>query len=298
MATANKNGKPKLMVQEDVLFDSSFAALLLKEDAKAMVTNLVEAGEIGLSTVRALVELYYDSQHYRIEASNRVRALQDRSEEEHIDIPTGLPEWLAARQLDTEKAIGKLLDQYTQQERTGMGAWAREIVGVGPIISAGLLALIDMNVATSPSKIWRFFGLDPTVVWKKGEKRPWNATGKVLCWKLGDSFMKNHNNANCVYGKLYEQRKALETARDEQGLNAETAKKTLTTKTFKNKEVKAVYESGHIPLGRIEQRARRWAVKIFLVHWWSEAYRRKFKKEPPDPYVIDKLGHQTVISAR
>jgi hypothetical protein len=287
-----------LLISVDTLFDESLPALLLKADAKAMVQNLVEAGEAGLSAVRALVESYYDAQHYRLEAENRLRSLKQRAEKEQLAIPTEFPTWLTSRYHDTERALGKILDQYTLQEKTGMGDWARSQVGIGPIISAGLLALIDMNVATNPSKIWRFFGLDPTLVWNKGEKRPYNATGKVLCWKIGDSFVKLHNNPKCVYGKLYEQRKALEIQRDANGFNAETAKATLAAKRITDEETRQIYESGHIPKGRIEQRARRWAVKIFLVHWWQEAYRRKFRKEPPGPYVIDKLGHTSKIASR
>ena len=283
-------------LEDNLIFDETLPSLLLKEDVRAMIDNLVEAGEAGLSAIRGLVQSYYDSQHYRLEANARLRALKATCEEEGITTPIWrLPEWFAAQSFAPERQYAAVLDQYTLREKTGMGAWARETVGVGPIISAGLLALIDMNVATTPSKVWRFFGLDPTTVWKAGKKRPWNATGKVLCWKLGDSFMKLHNNPRCYYGKLYEQRKQLEQERDEQGLNADTAKRTLETRTFKKKEVRDVYLSGHLPKGRIEQRARRWAVKIYLVHWWQEAYRRKFGKEPVNPYVIDKLGHRTLI---
>jgi len=293
-----KSKTPPLLIHVDTLFDESLPALLLKADAKAMVANLVAAGEAGLSAVRALVESYYDQQHNRLETENRLRALSQRAEKERLAIPTEFPAWLAARNLDTEKALARILDEYTRQETSGMGAWARETVGIGPIISAGLLALIDMNIATNPSKIWRFFGLDPSVTWERGKKRPWNATGKVLCWKIGDSFVKLHNNPRCLYGKLYEQRKALEQQRDANGFNAETAKKTLAIKKFSDKETRQTYESGHLPKGRIEQRARRWAVKIFLVHWWQEAWRRRYGTEPPNPYVIDKLGHTSVIASR
>jgi len=279
------------LIAPDTLFDETLPALLLKADAEAMVNNLVAAGAAGLSAVRALVESYYDCQHNRLEVENRLRALRQRAEREGLDIPVEFPTWLAARNLDTEKAVATILDKYTLREQTGMGAWAREVMGIGPIISAGLLALIDMDRATNPSKIWRFFGLDPTVEWKPGEKRPWNATGRTLCWKIGDSFCKLHNNPKCVYGKLYEQRKALELQRDANGLNASTAAQTLATRKFKDKTVRNIYASGHLPPGRIEQRARRWAVKLFLVEWWKEAFRRKFGREPINAYVIDKLGH-------
>jgi hypothetical protein len=278
--------KIELVVDDEQL--SVEAASLLRADARAAVARLAEDPAQGLTIVRYLVESYYDQQQFRISSAHRARMT------EKAGATAFLLTWLAKRDQDTEKAIVAMLDQYTREEKTGMGMWAREFVGVGPIISAGLLATINMDIATTPSKVWRFFGLDPTVKWEKGKKRPWSALAKQLYFKLGDSFVKFHNRDDCVFGKLYEQRKALEVQRNENGMNAETARATLAAKNFK-KEVRLVYEGGKLPVGRIDARARRWAVKIFLREWWCEAYRRKFKKEPPPPYPIEKLGHSTLI---
>jgi hypothetical protein len=278
--------KIELVVDDEML--SVETASLLRADAKAAVARLAEDPAQGLTIVRYLVESYYDQQQFRISSAHRARMT------EKAGATAFLLTWLAKRDQDTEKAIVAMLDQYTREERSGMGMWAREFVGVGPIISAGLLATINMDIATTPSKVWRFYGLDPTVVWKKGEKRPWSALGKQLYFKLGDSFVKFHNREDCVFGKLYEQRKRLEVERNENGMNAETAKRSLAEKKFK-KEVRVIYEAGKLPDQRIDFRARRWAVKIFLREWWAEAYRRKFKKEPPPPYAIEKLGHSTLI---
>jgi hypothetical protein len=279
--------KIELVVDDELL--SVETATLLRADAKAAVARLAENPSEGLTIVRYLVESYYDQQQFRISSAHRARMT------EKAGASAQLLSWLAKRDEDTEKALVALLDQYTQLETTGMGMWARKFVGVGPIISAGLLATINMDIATTPSKIWRFYGLDPTVVWKKGEKRPWSALGKQIAFKLGDSFMKFHNRDDCVFGQLYAQRKAVEVQRNENGMNAETARRTLEDKKFRNPEMRKIYAAGMLPPGRIELRARRWAVKIFLREWWAEAYRRKFKKEPPPPYPIEKLGHSTLI---
>jgi hypothetical protein len=244
-----------------------------------------------LTTIRYLVESYYDAQKLRMGSAGRIRAAIE------AEAPADLMAWLTDREGTTESAIKSMLDQYTTVEKTGMGAWAREIVGIGPVISAGLLAYIDMKEATNPSKIWRFFGLDPTSKGLPGQKRPWNANAKVLAWKIGDSFMKFHNNPQCFYGKIYAERKALEVARNESGQFAAIAAQTLIDRTFKSKKVKAVYQSGKLPDGRIELRARRVAVKMFLVHWWMEAWRRRFKTEPPKPYIIGRDGHEHFIEA-
>jgi hypothetical protein len=281
--------KIELVVDDEML--NVETATLLRADAKAAVARLAEDPSQGLTVVRYLVEAYYDQQQFRISSAHRARM------SEKAGASAFLLTWLADRDRDTEKAIVALLDQYTKLETTGMGQWAQSFVGVGPIISAALLATINMDIATTPSKVWRFYGLDPTVVWKKGEKRPWSALGKQIAFKLGDSFCKFHNRDDCVFGKLYAQRKALEIQRNDNGMNAETARKTLEIKKFssKAKETRLIYEAGKLPDGRLELRARRWAVKIFLREWWCEAYRRKFKKEPPPPYPIEKLGHSTLI---
>jgi hypothetical protein len=55
----------------------------------------------------------------------------------------------------------------------------------------------------------------------KGQKRPHNAKLKVLCWKIGDSFVKQQSRENDVYGKVYGERKRLELERNDAGLFAE-----------------------------------------------------------------------------
>jgi hypothetical protein len=263
---------------------------MLRKDAKRAVEVLAEAGEAGLTTIRFLVESYYDHQRYRMEASNRVRAAMDAK------APENLMRWLNGRWADTETAIAYMLKQYVEVEKTGMGTWATSHVGIGPIISSGLIAYIDMDKAKHVSSVWRFFGLDPTLKWGKGEKRPWNARAKVLAWKIGQSFLKFHNKPGCEYGRIYAARKALEVQRNEQGQFSETAKATLTDRKIKDAATRKIYEAGQLPAGRIELRAERYAVKLFLSAWWREAYRRKFGAEPEDPWVIAKMPpHSRVI---
>jgi len=50
---------------------------------------------------------------------------------------------------------------------------------------------------------------------KKLAKRPWNASLKLVCWKLGESFVKVSGNEKDVYGKIYVSRKQYEIERNE-----------------------------------------------------------------------------------
>jgi hypothetical protein len=199
-----------------------------------------------------------------------------------------LSQLLAQRMAETERMIAAGLKRYADAHVPGV--WAQSICGIGPVLSAGLLAHIDIEKAPTVGHIWRFAGLDPTVRWEKGEKRPWNARLKVLCWKIGDSFVKQSGRDRDIYGKVYRARKALETERNESGLFADQAAATLAAKQFRD-ETRKRYESGRLPDGRIDLRARRYAVKLFLSHYHHVAYECRYGEPPPKPYVLEHGGH-------
>lgn len=232
---------------------------------------------------RYLVDLYYQIQESRKASGNQERSL--KSEEPNTTI-----RWAFDTMLMVEGTIRKGLDDYSDLHH--MGRWAKSVTGIGPVIAAGLLAHIDIERAKTAGAIWRFAGLDPTSTWGKKQKRPWNASLKVLCWKIGESFVKVSNNKNDVYGKLYQQRKARETAMNVAGEYADQAKHALESKEYrKTTEAYKHYMAGKLPPAHIHARAKRWAVKVFLCHWFEEAYRAHYGKEPPEIYSIAMLGH-------
>lgn len=244
------------------------------------------ARTMSADEARFLVDYYYIAQEDRKRSNNQERALS-ASQEPHTVLT-----WLAVQSSSLEGEIRKALDAYTDAHI--MGSWMRGIVGIGPVIAAGLLAHIDITKAPTAGHIWRFAGLDPTVVWEKGKKRPWNAKLKTLCWKLGQSFMKQKGHVNCFYGRLYDERKAFEIARNERGDNCEYALERAhffgkTTEAYKH------LSAGKLPPAQIDARARRYAVKIFLSHLHAEWYRQEFKTEPPVPFAIAHLGHAHMI---
>ena len=65
----------------------------------------------------------------------------------------------------------------------------RSIVGIGPVITAGFLAHIDIAKAPTVGHVpGGSADLDPTVKWDKGTKRPWNVVMKRLCWIVEESL--------------------------------------------------------------------------------------------------------------
>lgn len=251
---------------------------LLRSDVKQAAEDAI----VSPTLARYLVDYYYISQDDRKRAHNQQRAMGEAEE------PAAVVAWLAGQAGVLEDQIKRVLDAYTSQHV--MGSWMREIHGIGPVISAGLLAHIDIEKAPTVGHIWRFAGLDSSVKWSKGQKRPWNAGLKTLCWKVGQSFMKFHNAPECYYGHIYRARKDYEIARNERGDNRALALE-LSAGVGKTTEAFKHLTDGHLPPGQIDARARRYAVKQFLADMHGEWYRRHFGAEPPLPYPIAILGH-------
>lgn len=237
---------------------------------------------------RFLVDCYYIAQGDRIRNNNQERSMSKAGE------PTLILAHLGNQARIREEFIKKVLDEYTINNP--VGAWMRTIHGIGPVTAAGLLAHIDIHKAATAGAIWKFAGIDGATVWNKGEKRPWNATLKTLCFKIGESFVKTSNSDKSFYGKLYKERKAKETEKNEQGLFKEKAEHQLSIKNYKSGTV--TYDrltSGMLSDGHLHARARRYAVKIFLSHLHDVMYRAILGCKPPLPFAIAILGHAHML---
>jgi hypothetical protein len=246
------------------------------------------AATLGKDEARFLVDQYYALQDFRIQSANQVRSIV-KSE---TDEPHSTLQFFGEQFATMEKQIASALDTYSNSSE--LGKWSREHVGVGPVIAAGLLAHIRIEKAPYASSIWRFAGLLPGQKKVKGVKRDWNADLKVLAWKLGDSFVKQSGHEKCYYGHLYRQRKELEVTRDKNGYNEETAAATLLEKNIRDKATLEVYTSGHLPDGRLDMRARRYAVKRYLSHYFEQAWWFHYGTEPPNPWIQEHGGHQHI----
>lgn len=235
---------------------------------------------------RFLVDAYYIIQNDRMRSANQIRAFETSGE------PHALLSWFADQNELLEGQIKKALDKFSISRP--IGKWLRAQFGIGPVIAAGLIAHIDIAKAPTAGHIWRFAGLDPTMKWEKGKKRPWNGELKTLCWKIGQSFMKMSYSEDCYYGRLYRERKEKEIARNESGGNAETARLILNTRKVQSKEMIETLQAGKLSAAHIDARARRYVVKLFLSHlqlvWWFIEYGEL----PPKPYIIDR-GHAHII---
>ena len=251
---------------------------------KRLSRDLVKAAAtLSTDEARFLVDSYYQMQTDRQRAASQVRSMEKK--EPHITLS-----WLQEQSGTLEKQIQRALQSYAEADQVGQ--WMMGLYGIGPIIAAGMLAHIDMKQAPTVGHIWRYAGLDPTDTWGTGEKRPWNASLKTLCWKTGQSFMKFSNAEECVYGHMYKERKEYEIKRNESGNNKEAAANILKTKNFKkNTEAYKYYIQGKLPPAHIDARARRHATKIFLSHLHAVWFWVLNKKLAPRPYMMEYGGH-------
>ena len=274
------------------------------------------------SECRYLVDSYYVIQDYRKRAANQIRAMEQDGE------PNELTRWFLSQYELLENNIKKALDAYT--DSTKLGIWLKSITGIGPVIAAGLIAHIDIEKAPTAGNIWSFAGLNPNMVWEKGQIRPWNAKLKLLCWKLGESFIKVRNRESDIYGKLYWERKLYEWDRNLKGELSEQAKTILKNKKMDKKKDSYLWYSGQLvpklipkaaiadmaeifrenknhlelcdqveegkgipmlPPGHINERCKRYSVKIFISHLHEYWYWLHYKEPPPKPFAIAILGH-------
>lgn len=239
---------------------------------------------LSKTEARYLVDSYYQMQANRIRSNEQIRSLSTNNE------PHQVLEWLSENSRLLENNIKRALDAYSDGFEVGL--WSKSIVGIGPVIAAGLLAHIDMDKAPTAGHIFSFAGLVSGVEWKKGQKRPWNADLKSLCWKIGESFVKFSGHKNDFYGKLYLERKAIEKERNDQGLFENQAKTQLEKFNFgKSTDAYKHYIKGKLPPAHIHARARRWVVLLFLSHWHEVAYKEHYGREAPEPYAIGILKH-------
>lgn len=252
-----------------------------EESVQRMNRDLIRAAAlVGRDEARFLVDTYYSIQDFRIQGMNQVRSLVESGE------PNAVLMYTSDQMIVLEKQVQRALVAFSQGHP--VGRWAESIVGIGPVLSAGLLAHIDIEKAPTVGHIWRFAGQDPTSIWEKGQKRPWNAKLKVICWKIGESFVKVQANERDYYGKIYVARKAQEIERNEHFAFRDQALEIIGRKKIgKDTDAYKNYSIGKLPPAHIHARAKRYAVHIFLAHWHHVAYEIHYQQPPPKPYIIE-----------
>ena len=270
------NPTPQVETFNDSDFDFPMFTRFAR-DVRSMSSDLDSA------SARNIVDAYYTLQENRMAFAAQARELEKQ------ESPHELVAFMAHNLHLMEKALKFPLERFA--EASVAGEWALSMYGIGPVLAAGLSAHIDITKAPTAGSVWRYAGLDPTQTWEKGQKRPYNAELKTLCWKIGQSFMKFSGKEQCFYGQLYKQDKARRIAKNEAGDYADFAKSILEKKNFKVNQTRAKLESGVLSDAQIDAQARRFAVKIFLSHYHAVAYQAHHGEPAPRPYIIAHGDH-------
>jgi len=220
-----------------------------------------------ISRMRILVEIFYDAEDLRIRTEARLRALGEDLKVPNEDVRGILAvlSWLRS----AEKSAKKEIEMEVKNEELWK-QYLSKINGIGPILAAGLIGYIeDIERFDTVSKLWAYAGLHvvegKAPRRRRGQKINWNPKLRVLCWKIGESFVKMRGGGG--YRDLYEKHRAEYEAREDL-----------------KKEAK----------GRRYAMAKRKTVKIFLSHLW-EVWRRLEGLPIRRTYVEEKLGHKDII---
>ena len=237
------------------------------------------------------VELYYDAQRLRILHYNK-----DRTEDDRAQMRRWFNSWLETG----EKLLKRKIEDWLGSEEAPLESkWAYDQDGIGPVLASGLSAYIDVTKAPTVSSLWKFAGLAPGSDRRvKGKKLPYCARLKVLCFKLGESFVKISGKEGATYGRLYAEFKQQEVRRNEEGKYAAVAVDELRSKNFRDDTVtKTRLLSGKLSDAHLHARAKRRVVKIFLQHFWQTA-REARNLTVNAPYAGQILGHTGIIKAK
>lgn len=274
-------------------------------DVAQMTIKDIKNNPIKDDEIRNAIEVYYDMQDLRITTGNRKNAIireeakrlkESNAENTEAEKPLYL-QYIEARFKETEVTISKFLGYYAKAHP--VGRWMLSIKGVGPVIAAGMLAYIDIKKCKTAGSIWNYAGWDGSrKVRTAGQKITWNPKFRVLCWKLGESFVKTSNLEGDIYGHLYREKKAWYEAKNEAGGFAEKAAEELKLKKYgKDTDAYKCYSAGKLPPAHINNMAKRFAVKIFLSHLFEVWYEYDRGIKPPNPFVQDHLGHVHIMHA-
>jgi hypothetical protein len=106
------------------------------------------AAQLDRDQARELVDLYYRLQEHRIALAGQERSLTADGR------PSQVVHHFGEQMFSLERQMVSVLGKYAQSHE--VGRWSLAPVGVGPVLSAGLLAHIDIERAPTVGHIWRF----------------------------------------------------------------------------------------------------------------------------------------------
>ena len=217
--------------------------------------------------LRALVDLRdRQIQKGRIQFGNRVGALERGDDNGHSQQLLVAERWMqrfADMESELDKDIAKEVANYPIYE------YVSEVKGIGPMLAAKMIAMIDIGNSPTISALWRYSGYGVVNGERerpvKGEKLHYNKRLKSTIYLIGGSFLK----CGSPYRDIYD-----------------TSKEFYTRTKVNLPNDEPDWTKLHI-----HRSALRKMVKLFLSHLWV-TWRQLEGLPISAPYVHAKLGHE------
>lgn len=212
------------------------------------------------STLRAMVDLRDRTlQKSRIQFSNRASAIVRGSDQAGAATQELVERW-QQRFDELETAADK--DISALVENMPIVAAMTEVRGVGKLLAAKVVAMIDIERAGTVSALWRYAGYGVKDGERerpvKGEKLHYNLRLKTTCYLVGSSFLRSNSPYRAVYD-----------------------------------ESKEYYQNNRPDWTKahIHNAAMRKMIKTWLAHLW-QVWREMEGLETRELYAMDRLGHE------
>ena len=144
-----------------VICDNEPIDFSMLESVRRLSDDLKRAArELNRTDARFLVDRYYQVQDDRIRDAAQIRSAEEE--------PNALIDWTKNANELYENSVRRALGEFAKTYNVGQ--WLQSIAGIGPVISAGLLAHLDIRRCPTYGHFWRFAGLDPTMKWHSSER--------------------------------------------------------------------------------------------------------------------------------
>jgi len=219
------------------------------------------SSNLNEDTIFTLADVYWE---LRVQ-----RRLIQKASDTNLVIDKNVFQYFEKNFLKMENAFKKAIKSYCQDFE--VGRWALNQYGVGPLSVVRLLRYIDIEKARSHEQLWAYAGLAP----KSGPNQTYNGSLKETCVDLGRSFIRHSDKEQCFYGQLFNKELERRTELNESGAYADLIKEELVVagmRVTKDQPEK-------LTVDRLRAQAQRYAVKIFLVHWYTLDHRSVYGYE-------------------
>jgi hypothetical protein len=182
-----------------------------------MIRDIIRRKDLGIAfneVEKKQEEKTYDKDYADKLLKDRIKAMfkQGKFTEAEATYVTTLLENIKKIE-EQEKSYGKLLAIYVKDEPI-YTEFLQHIRGISFVLTANLLRYFGYcdgkkeetgdELCPTISSLWKYCGLAPNQKRVKGEKANYNPSAKVLCFKLGDSMLKQRTPC---YRDLYDKEK-------------------------------------------------------------------------------------------